>query len=441
MILLSIQIAATLSEYIIFFLFCKDFLGQEKGSKIKNFSGAFIYMIVLILANTLMVPMGIPPVVITALTLIFLTFFLFDSGWKWKLFASLIFFALMGVFETVAIVVMLWLGNIERYTLFNTEIIFFIVIISRLMLLLTTKTIGKLKNKQNSRLSLEYWLAIATFPVVSSVVLYVLFITSWQSEQTQATFPMALAVLGMLFVNILAFRLIEIFSDKAEREIREAGQKVRESVLKQNFERQASECGRLEYLLAEQANLFHDLKTYKIKLNQHVKDGNIEDAMGTLERVLKLESMQTKGYVHTPNSVINAIFNYHIQSAKERGITVNLQDIHFPREIKLDITDLCVIFGNSLENAITACEKVKDSEKFIAISLRYIDNKLTYKIKNPTDGNVTKGERWFNSTKTTAGLSGLGMSIMDSSVQKYGGTFDARHNGNIFELGFVIVDC
>ena len=105
----------------------------------------------------------------------------------------------------------------------------------------------------------------------------------------------------------------------------------------------------------------------------------------------------------------------------------------------MDIEDICIIFANSLENAIEACQKVEQSGRFIKVVLNYRDDRLVYKITNPTDGSVIKNRSGgFKSTKTTPGEHGLGVVNIEKAVEKYGGIFNAEHGDNVFTLGFSI---
>ena len=428
---LVIQMIAMIAEYAIAMLFFKDFLGQEKDSKIKIISCGLLFVVIIYLANNILPPMGLATILIASVLYIFFAFFMFDSNWKWKLFGSLVYFGLIGMFDIIAIGVMPLIANIDPPTVLESEVSFVAVVISRTLLILTTKAIGRLRNKQNQRLYLGHWVVLTAFPAISSVVLYFFFTLNWRLEETEISAPMFSVLLGMLFINMMAFRSVEVFSERAERE-------AREIVLMKNYETTISQCRILEYVLASKSGLFHDLKFYAPTINQLADEGKVDKAIELIRAVLKSEAKQAKEYVQTSNNVVNAIFNFYIAYAQERGIKVDIEDVCFPKDLKMDIADLCTIFGNSLENAIEACAKVGDSEKYMVIRMYYIDEMLSYSIANPTDGNIIKGKNWFSSTKSTPGLKGLGIEAMNNAVRKYGGTFGAYHKNNEFKVKLAI---
>ena len=57
------------------------------------------------------------------------------------------------------------------------------------------------------------------------------------------------------------------------------------------------------------------------------------------------------------NSAVNALLIYFAQQAKESGISYNVR-VEIPEQAGIDVTDLSVIFGNLIENAVAACTAV-----------------------------------------------------------------------------------
>jgi len=432
------QFAIMFTDYIIAFLFFKNFLGQENGNKIKNIFCAFAFVVVVVLTNQLFMESTAIMMPLSLLIYTLITFLLFNGKWYWKLLAVSLFFVIVHLLDLFAIFSLMRIANINTQAIFDNGALFFsATIISRVLLLLTTKILGHFRNKENKHISFEYWIAIITFPVISSFVIYLIFEFNWRLQSAEVTATTVIALFGILYINIFAFRLINFFANKTERDTKAA-------IIQQNFEKQVEECKRLNYLITSRGKFFHDIKHFKSTLDELVEKKNIDKALQLLEEVMELEALQTKEYVHTGDDVINALFNYHIAQAEKNGIKVDVGDVYCPKGLRFDIADLCSIFGNSLENAVEACMRMKSGEKFITIGLRYCQDSLVYRVTNSTDGKVVKGKRWYDSTKTTMGLSGLGIEIMENAVEKYGGTFgaelkfDEENNKHFFEVGFSI---
>lgn len=119
------------------------------------------------------------------------------------------------------------------------------------------------------------------------------------------------------------------------------------------------------------------------------------------------------------NEVVNAVAYYYYDLAKKQGI----QDISIQLSIPADTgqilaSDLCVVVGNLLENAITACAHVPPGQARIQMRSRQrfdilaltLDN--SYAAVEPAEGGL------FRSTKPGGGT---GLTSIRSIAEKYQG--------------------
>ena len=82
-------------------------------------------------------------------------------------------------------------------------------------------------------------------------------------------------------------------------------------------------------------------------------------------------------------------------------------------------SDLAIIFGNLLENAIEACLKIDKEKRFIRISSDISYDMLIITMDNSYDGNLLSVDGRFRSTKREG--FGIGLSSVQSVAEKYGG--------------------
>ena len=430
--ILAVEIPTILAEYLIASAFFKDFLGRKNHNKLLLAICIVAFYAVPKLSDLYVHDFAVKAS-ISALLLFSLTF-LFDGNIKIKLLSALLFLAFLFVADAIVyfFIVLIWKG--DSNTILNKGIFAVIgLIASKLLVLLISKIVGSLRKKDNTRLSFQYWLAVITFPVISIFILFVLFDLNQKLNSTDATTSLvsAFAVVGILYFNILAFRLFEFFAEKSERDLKER-------ILKSQVAAQIRECERLNYESIAKRSFLHDLRHHNQLLYNLVEKGNANEALNLISKMLELNNRKGE-YVLTGNSAINALFNSHLGYAESMGIRIDVEDIHLPAGVELDIEDICIIFANSLENAIESCQNIPKTERYIKIGLKYRNDRLVYKITNPTDGNVIKNRKGgFKSTKNTTGEHGIGIENIEKAVNKYGGVFSAEHNDNVFTLGFSI---
>ena len=150
---------------------------------------------------------------------------------------------------------------------------------------------------------------------------------------------------------------------------------------------------------------------------------------------LYLEQYKEKLPDNTPisfceNNAANVVLHYYAHEAKQNNITYSAY-INIPDNCGIDNSDLVVLLGNLLENALDACKTCADSKKQIVIRATNdehslcitIDNSFTGKIRKAPDGN-------FFSSKHT-GI-GLGTMSVKTIVSKYSGVCRFDWNDNTF---------
>ena len=101
--------------------------------------------------------------------------------------------------------------------------------------------------------------------------------------------------------------------------------------------------------------------------------------------------------------------------------------------LDLDAVDLCVIFGNALDNAIEACEKL-ENHRMINISAIYDDNQLICKIANT----ALQGTSNLQTTKADKENHGFGLDNIKQALSKYNHVVKIEHADNEFVLSFII---
>lgn len=119
------------------------------------------------------------------------------------------------------------------------------------------------------------------------------------------------------------------------------------------------------------------------------------------------------------NTAANAVLLYFAQQAKSNGIDYIVK-AYIPSDIFVTETDISVIVGNLLENALDACKKENSDNKKIAVNASFengmlcitVDNTYTCTLKYTSDGNII-------STKHSG--SGLGTQSVKNIAARYCG--------------------
>lgn len=101
----------------------------------------------------------------------------------------------------------------------------------------------------------------------------------------------------------------------------------------------------------------------------------------------------------------------------------------------IDPGDLYALFGNAMENAMEAVEKLQDpAQKQISLTIRRIKGFSSVRLQNYTAGPLVLAEGLPLTTKASKADHGFGVKSMRLLMEKYGGEMEFRQEGDVVEL-------
>lgn len=87
--------------------------------------------------------------------------------------------------------------------------------------------------------------------------------------------------------------------------------------------------------------------------------------------------------IDTGNSIVDGILNYGSNKADSLGISINF-NLWLDTDLNISPVDLYIIIGNTMDNAIEACDAFPAGHKpSISCTLRQKNHVLLYEISNP----------------------------------------------------------
>ncbi len=231
-------------------------------------------------------------------------------------------------------------------------------------------------------------------------------------------FTLMIGVIGGLFVRD-ALRLKQqkqqLTFEVSLMEAQVAEQKKRHQAFLQN----------VEAMREQRHDLRHQLAVIR---NYSVKGDNqqLTDYLDTLTAQIPFEQEA----VYCDNQAVNAIVSHYAAIAEENGIKCSIRLV-VPENLE-QITDsnLCVIFGNLLENAIEACTRMTEGKKFIRLNSRQQYKLLTITMDNSFDGKLTKRNGKLISSKRAD--FGIGTNSITAIAEQHGGGAKFEADGFIF---------
>lgn len=174
----------------------------------------------------------------------------------------------------------------------------------------------------------------------------------------------------------------------------------------------------------------HDLKHQYVVLDGFIDEKEYDKAREYIAKLIKAIP-QEKVTVYCRNEALNAIVTYYAKTAAQNGISYDVS-LEMPQSTG-DITDiqLCIIFGNLLENAIEACGRTDSENRFIKLRSDVKAGMLYITMDNSCDGNIRKERGGFISSKRDE--IGTGINSIIAITQKHDGYAKFNINEDVFE--------
>ena len=157
-----------------------------------------------------------------------------------------------------------------------------------------------------------------------------------------------------------------------------------------------------------------------------------EEAANQIREMISMNSSMSQEISHSGNIALDALINYKYSVALAEG-TVMECCIEVSAELPVEITDLCSILGNLLDNALEAVRLLREEERRVSLTVRIVKDALLISVENPYAGEIVVDRQGrIQSSKT--GDHGIGLISVERTAEKYGGSMSIKHENGVFRV-------
>ena len=177
-------------------------------------------------------------------------------------------------------------------------------------------------------------------------------------------------------------------------------------------------------------SIYHDMKNHLLVL----ESSQATDETRRMAQELRSQIADYENYIHTGNDFLDIIIRDKAEKARAKHIDFSAF-IDFGGVDFIEPLDISTLFGNGIDNAIEASEKLPDEQRVILVKAGKVQNFVSILIENNcsdkvhTDGHTTKGDKF---------LHGFGISNMKKAAEKYGGTCTTTQANGKFTLKILL---
>ena len=330
---------------------------------------------------------------------------LYQSRWDRRLFIAVTTYA---VFYTSAY----WLDTLCMYMLnlsykeyvWNIPLYSMVFLLRPLLLLAIALVIRKFHQPLSVGKHARAWVPLSTvFPLCTLLIIWQIY--TYPKEQQ--IWQICLLILDA--VDVVAIFMFDHLEQSALNREKLVVAAERAHVQDENIEA-------LSQAYAGQRKMTHDYRAQLSTLADILDQENWEEAKAYLSE-LKVHQSERILLVNTHNAVIDALLNQKGYSGQRQKIDMRFR-VNNLSALKLPRLDVTIVLGNLIDNAMEACLRMQESDRWVSVQILYTQGILSISIINPSlPVQIIGGQ--IASTKPDPLLHGFGLRNVEDILDKY----------------------
>ena len=269
-------------------------------------------------------------------------------------------------------------------------------------------------SKISSHLTLRMWLIVDMLVLASFVAIFT--ILYFMPEDTLISYPICGA---SIFSSFGCMYLASYICDSMQTAYRAQELQMQKDYYKDRIRDEE-----------RVRRIYHDMKNHLLILeNQPGTDETRQTASRLREQIADYEN-----YVHTGNEFLDIIIRDKSAKAREKHIDFNAV-IHFENGDFMEPLDISTIFGNAIDNAIEASEKLPEDRRLITVKAAKVRDMLMITAENNMEPDSLPDE---GTSKSDRFLHGFGIPNIRKAAEKYDGQCSISAKDGIFRLKVLI---
>lgn len=422
-----VNMLSCIFEAIIILMFLDAYVDKSKEVNDNRYYFFVIALSAVIVLSNAILNLGLLNFVVITLST-FIIAFIYSKNIKRNIILSIIPVLILGIAEIIVVffitltsgVTVKQVVTVENYILLGT-------ILSKLFAFFMLKFICVIyKKNRTPAMKTSYWMLFLVMFVTSVITIFLIFELQYENKSVLMHNLSVWSSFGLLYSTFFALCLYEKLSEQAEIE-------KRQELFAQQIRAQSKHIDEILITQRELRKLRHDLANHNISIKAYFERQDYKAGLEYMQDMDGLARVSEK-VIETGNVALDAIMNTKksIAESKEIEFEANIQ---IPENIFVDAIDICIIFGNALDNCIEACEQIENGKKKITVSIVYEDNSIICKIVNSA---AKSNNKFLHTAKKDAENHGFGISNIESAMEKYKNVCRFKQTEDEFILSFVI---
>ncbi|MCI7589935.1 MAG: GHKL domain-containing protein [Spirochaetia bacterium] len=303
--------------------------------------------------------------------------------------------------------------------------------ISKICMLLFSVLLDRYTRKKTyTEIPLRYFIIILLVPASSIYMMHHIFLMAAFHEEF-SFFSIVSGIL-LLLVNYVIFTVYDKVGEIAYFQ-------ARNHLYEQQLELCSRQTEERESHYLELRRMRHDMKNHLSGILGMVNAGHIKDADEYIQNMLNDSiGMEKDEISRTGNIVVDSLVNHKYALALKNNIQFETR-VFIPSVLPFQNGHLAIIFGNLLENALEACQKLPEEQRYILLEATYTKEMLQICIKNSCQLKQKRDSNGrYLTTKEDASCHGIGLVSVEQALAEYDGELFIENERGEFRVSAVL---
>lgn len=300
------------------------------------------------------------------------------------------------------------------------------IFVSKVLFFQVTRII--LTMKENTKISIQDIFPLVVIPIVSISTIWILTHAAIQNFEMQQSIFYAVCLI--IILNFLTYYLFIRLN--------------RNSQIKHDYELLNMQYDCVKQNMADIQNMYenirsirHDITNHLLCISNLLKDApdSTEPVCNYIQALLRQQESEYCKVIFSGNDTLDAILNMKQVTARQYGIDFDViiaDSLNF-----MFAEDICVLFGNLLDNAISASQKTK--EKKISLNIQPQDMYVSIVLSNSIHTPVLTENPDLKTTKVKKDGHGYGIKNIKKVVAHYNGLIRFYENEDQFTSDILLL--
>jgi len=234
------------------------------------------------------------------------------------------------------------------------------------------------------------------------------------------------------FIGVLAFSSLVFWSIR--KILVQSQKEVMWEIKEKEYKNQLVYTKSIEEMFDTMKAQKHDFNNYISTIYGLIYLNKITDAKEYLKSLAERISFNSR-IIDINHPIVAALINVKMEKAARENIDMEI-DVSIPSELPYDLIDITVVLGNLLDNAIEACLKKENDERYIFVNIYIKGTYLVIKIVNSKtiQVSVCKESEERYTSKEDSDNHGYGLFNIKQVVKKYDGLIKIEDLENEFSV-------